>query len=447
VQCCRRRTGVPLLAAAAVVVGSFGTAARGAVLTWNGAQDAEWYSAAQWTPGAVPSASDELVVTSGRPVTNNPSASKIRVSNGGSITVSGASAALGAISNASNTAPDLAVGVDGAGRVLVEGGARLTTGAVDLGVNEGSRGEVTLQGPGSMWTANVTHFHVGDVVGEGVLNVLDGASIDYFSELDVAYGRRSTGTVTVDHANFTVGQFDVGDGGHGVMAVRNRGAARSNSTFVAYYRDTDGRLDVGGAGSSLIDSGSLVVGRFGRGEVNVTDGATVRNGESLIAGDQTGQGTVAVTGPGSTIASTGSVVVGGAGAGGGRGELRLASGATVSAGADVTLSGTSVLSFIADETGAGLLTAARAAVLAGELSFDFAPGYLPPAGTRYELITAGSVSGRFSAFVTDEPVELVYGPGTVSVQVVPEPGAGAVVGLGALGWLAGRRRRGAAYGR
>jgi T5SS/PEP-CTERM-associated repeat protein len=414
--------------------------ARSEIRTWNGADGADFYAPAQWAPAGAPSPSDELVINAGRPVTS--SLTTVRVSDGGSITVSGPSAALGQPRNpASWLAPQVKIGETGQGRVLVRDGATLSTMATDLGVQPGSRGEVTIQGSGSTWAINATHFRIGaGAGGEGVLNLVDHASMNYFSEVSVAYGAQSTGAVVVDNASFTAPVFKVGDGGSAALTVRNGGTVSADNSFVGYYSGSPARLDVEGEGSTLASGVVLVVGRFGTADVFIADGGAITTGGNFFLGDQTGHGAVSLVGGGSRVDAAGSVTVGSASAAGASGELALAPGTSVTAGQALRLSEASELSFVADESGPGLVSAARDAALGGTLRFDFAPGYLPPAGTTFDLITAGGgVSGQFTRFVTDEPVRLVYGADTVSVQVVPEPAvAPALVALALLGLRFGR---------
>jgi T5SS/PEP-CTERM-associated repeat protein len=288
----------------------------------------------------------------------------------------------------------------------------------------------------------VTHFYVGADAGEGVVNLLDGAAIDYSSEVKIAYGLQSAGAINVDGASFKAGSFGVGDGGRGKLGLRNAGSASAVNTFVGYYGVSDGHVTVEGAGSNLANSGVLSVGRYGRAEVIVTNGGSIQNGSDMNVADQSGHAKVTVAGPFSTIASRGSLAVGAAASRGGSGELHLASGGSITAGRGIVLSDTSRLSFTADDFGEGLLAAGGRATLGGILSFDFAEGYAPVAGSTFDLITASSFSGGFGQFVTDESVRLIYGPQSVSVQVVPEPSAVALAGMAVAGLLVLRPSRG-----
>ena len=54
-------------------------------------------------------------------------------------------------------------------------------------------------------------------------------------------------------------------------------------------------------------------------------------------------------------------------------------------------------------------------------------------------MTASRLSGRFDEFVTNEAVTLVYGTGSVSVRVLPEPGTLAPAATLLLGLLTRRR--------
>src|SRR5690349_13262631 len=113
----RRRCPIAVLAAGTTLVSMAGIASA-EVRTWNGGDGTQWYTPTEWSPAGAPAPSDALVVNAGRPVTDSLTA--IRVSAGGSITLSGPAAALGQKRNPSSwLAPQLSVGYDGRGSVLV----------------------------------------------------------------------------------------------------------------------------------------------------------------------------------------------------------------------------------------------------------------------------------------------------------------------------------------
>jgi T5SS/PEP-CTERM-associated repeat protein len=245
----------------------------------------------------------------------------------------------------------------------------------------------------------------------------------------------------VDNASFKAAQFAVGEGGPGTLAIRNGGSVSTQYTLVAQFTGSSGSVDVDGAGSTLDNTGGLNVGGYGRGEVTVRNGGIIRNGTDLNIADQSGHGVVRLAGPDSQIINGGSLTVGLGSATGAAGELDLASGASVTSLQRILLSDTSRLSFTGDGNGAGLISATSDATLGGVLSFEFADGFHPPAGTTYDIITASGISGRFTQFLSDEPVRLIYGPQSVSIQVIPEPTGVALIALAVVG-LAGRRQCG-----
>ena len=423
-----------------------GNAKAATVSSWNGAVGANWTSATAWTPTGVPAASDQVSIASGLAITT--SQYPISVSNGGSITLSGVSTGLGQQQSPSSwLAPDFYVGQTGNGEVLVEGGASLVTMATELGRTSGAVGQVTLQGSGTTWAVGVTDFEIGKTGGQGIVNVENNASINYFSGMDIGYG--GTGTVNINHATVNVGDFSISDGGQGTLNVSNSGIATAEASYVGYYSNTVGKVTVDGAGSSLTNVGQgqgyFVVGRYGTGTVTVSNGGLIHNSANLIVADNGGNGMVNVVGPNSQIGNNGSLMVGASLTTGGTAQVSLASGGLMSSTGGVVLLPTSELVITADGLGGGLLSTDGTADLGGSLEFDFAEGFSPTPGMTYNFITARSISGQFAHFTSNysPSVELVYGSNTVSVQVIPEPSTLTLSGsvLLGLGVVYLRRRR------
>jgi T5SS/PEP-CTERM-associated repeat protein len=412
-----------------------------ATRAWNGAFDVNWFTDSQWTPAGIPAASDQLTVLSGRPITD--SITTVSVNNGGQLTISGPTAAVGRTDPVSSWhAPQFNVGVSGAGRVVVQNGATLVTMGTNLGGNTGSRGEVVVQGVGSRWDVGETHFYIGYNVGEGVLTLRDHATIDYFSDLDISWGSTSRGTVIVDNAFLKAGALIISDGGQGTLTVQNGGSVTTSSTFTGQYSNTVGNVIVDGATSQLNNSstggGYLVAGRYGAGNVRIMNGGVVHNSRDTIVSDNFGHGDVEVRGVGSRIVNDGSLRVGTLSSVGGTGEVTIGPGGQISSAKQTNLSQTSSLTFVADASGTGLISSVGQATLDGALKLDFSPGYEPPAGGLFDVITASSLVGHFSDFTCAWPAEVIYTDQHVFVRVLPDPST--AVGVMLLGGLSLRRR-------
>jgi hypothetical protein len=67
------------------------------------------------------------------------------------------------------------------------------------------------------------------------------------------------------------------------------------------------------------------------------------------------------------------------------------------------------------------LTVGGAATLGGPLHLSFINGFRPTIGQTYTFLTAGSISGQFNAVQSAYPVDIHYGPTSISLTILPEP--------------------------
>jgi autotransporter-associated beta strand protein len=162
---------------------------------------------------------------------------------------------------------------------------------------------------------------------------------------------------------------------------------------------------------------------------NSFSGGTDVRGGTLVAASATALGTGDVTVAGATLATR--------------------SGETVRIGGDLTLGAGSVLDLGLGFADGALLDVEGLMTFGGLLSISFLDGFLGVG--LYDLIDFGSFAGSFSGFAFNGlspsyTASLVFGSDGValSVSAVPEPETYALMlmGLGAVGWLSRRRKRG-----
>ena len=112
------------------------------------------------------------------------------------------------------------------------------------------------------------------------------------------------------------------------------------------------------------------------------------------------------------------------------GELHLGAGSTLSVNGLFSQSDDGVLALdlggLAPGDDFGLLEASGDAALAGGLTVDLVAGFDPAFGQEFTLLTAGSVTGVFDTLTFPTLAgglcfEVLYGPSTVTLTVVPEP--------------------------
>ena len=215
------------------------------------------------------------------------------------------------------------VGDEGTGDLTVENGGEVRTNWFDAGHQAGSRGTVTVTGPGSaivtMGTGNL--FRVG-AEGDGILHVLDGARVETldFRVANSGVGRvlisgvaadgsrsrvivspangKNAGDIFADEAGYA--RVALNAGSNGRLEIREGGLLRvldGDGTYgplfdIARYKGSVGTLLIEGAGSSLeiIQNGPAVPGsrdifpgpaaQLGR-RGNAT--TIIRNGGMLLA--------------------------------------------------------------------------------------------------------------------------------------------------------------------
>ncbi|HEV2505133.1 MAG TPA: autotransporter domain-containing protein [Mesorhizobium sp.] len=296
------RAGLRSVGLAALVLSS-SSLALGASLTWNGSTSGNWFIGGNWTPAAVPTSADTLVIDNAGPntATVGSAGAVARTLTIGSL--AGSSGALvvngaGTLGVGSNY---LIVGDNGSATLTISGGGKVTGSGV-VANNPFSNGQVTISGAGSQW---------------------------------------SNSFLSISADNGAIGRFRVEAGGK----LLSSGSVMLAETSA----NADGQLLVTGAGSDFTMSNAGVVqfrvGAAGKGDFQLLDGATASTRYTYLGGSVGSLGSATVSGGASW--TTGPFTVGPLG----QGEL------TVSGGGKVTTVGTGSTARIvngkATVTGAG----------------------------------------------------------------------------------------------
>ena len=347
--------------------------------TWTGADDSEWFNAANWDPEGLPDPADDLTIDTGTPET----AGEIATDDDGSITVTGGvQATLGG---------HLLVGDSNTGTLTVEAGSQVSSHYSHLGYGSGSIGTATVTGGGSRWT-NSGYLWVG-LEGVGTLTVEAGGEVSNTSGF-LGYLSGSTGTATVTGAGSTWTNYDrfvVGHEGAGTLTVADGGLVTAR-TLYASLDDLFGNGTITVQGGAVLDADLVFDGTHGLtqalpfgtgGTLNLTvDGSQPLGvgykgaGTLRIAGGRTAAslvgylgllsgstGTATVTGADSTW-TNGGLYVGYKGAG----TLTVTDGGLVTAEA--------LCASLSDLFGDGTIVA-HGAVLDADLAFDSTGGLTP----------------------------------------------------------------------
>ncbi len=251
----------------------------------------------------------------------------------------------------------LYVGYQGQGSLSISGGGVVNAGYTRVGYTDDSAGgSVTISGAGSALDIGSARLDIG-YYNSGSVTVANGGALTSGSSVIGAYygnyGSTFNASVTVTGRNSTwtnSGDLYLGyqyAGTNGTLTIESGGSVTSTGwAFLGQFAGTHGTISVSGTGSSLTIGGSIAVGNLGDGTLIVSDGGTMQSGEGYIGADTTSHGTAMITGPGSTW-SLGTALLY-IGYGGSDGLLSVASGATVTAGQILKVSGAASAEVVLD---------------------------------------------------------------------------------------------------
>jgi fibronectin-binding autotransporter adhesin len=221
----------------------------------------------------------------------------------------------------------LYVGSYGEGRLDILNGGTISSGSGVIGAWEGATGTVTVSGVGSTWAVNSA---IVGYFGNGTLNITNGGTVNVINPLSTRIGGTpdSTGAVTVsgDSSTWTnSGDLHVGDAGDGTLDIFNGAAVSNTYCYIGTADVSTGVVTVDGPGSTWTNSSYLRIGEHGDGTLNITNGAVVYNKYCNIAEESGSTSTITVNGPGSTWTINGRIYIGVSG----DGELNITNGGAV----------------------------------------------------------------------------------------------------------------------
>ncbi|MGY6555186.1 MAG: hypothetical protein ACXIUM_11775 [Wenzhouxiangella sp.] len=276
--------------------------------TWIGGVSNDWFTAANWSPMAVPGIGDiaqldnvipNSTVIDG-PVDANTGILRIGTSNQGELIVrnganlnstdSSIASFFGASGSARVTGPGsrwassiiLTVGANGPGSLHIDAGGIVRALRSSVGTNTGSAGDVTINGDASQWLVDgellVGRFGSGSVL-------IENNALLESQNVSIAFGNDSSGVVVVDGADSRWNNNDemiVGEAGNNAeLIIRNGGRVdnRGNAAIGGEAGNT-GALVLEDAGSVLNNDLDLFVGFEGDGLLDIGTGSSVNVGGS-----------------------------------------------------------------------------------------------------------------------------------------------------------------------
>ncbi len=307
-------------------------------------------------------------------------------------------------------------------------------------------------------TTAVQNGTINDAAGVAIANPTAGQRVE------VPDDRNGWGTVSLRHAREGPGQFtdrfavntqgrdDTWSNSISDTAIKARGsedqaeAAQWNATKAA--RGWQNGLPAGASDDDRTEFNVGMARELAR-QMRVYEGSLAKLGDGMLtlSGENSFSGGSEVLGgtlvaASATALGSGDVAVSG-------GTLATRSDETVRIGGDLTLGAGSILDLGFGFADGPLLDIDGLMTFGGLLSISFLDGFLGVG--LYELIDFGSFAGAFSGFAFNGlspayAASLVFGSDGVALSVtpVPEPETYALMlmGLGVVGWLSRRRKRG-----
>jgi T5SS/PEP-CTERM-associated repeat protein len=300
--------------------------------------------------------------------------------------------------SALDIAGDLTVGLQGSGVLSIGNEADLVSGIALIGQQPGSSGEVTIAGLGASWTILGT-LDVG-FQGQGALTITDGvvltdgfAVIGSFPEPGIDPTTGGTGTVTISGPTafwWINGDLHVGLLWEGSLNVFDGAAVASQNGFIGLGQNPVGQATLQGPGSAWSNIGDLAVAAT----LHVSDGAIVIAdtvevlSEGVLEGDGTVDGAAVAGGtvrPGNPL---GTLTVDGDLAATGQLEIEIAG---------------------PDPGGFDAVSVMGGATIGGILIVTFIDGYVPQLGDMFEILTADVITGSFGTVtLPDVPPALTW---------------------------------------
>jgi len=220
----------------------------------------------------------------------------------GRLTISGAGSAM------TVTSTSATIGNAGEGIVSVDSGGKLTTDSLALGIQALSSGTITITGAGSQWVRSAGTLNIGQS-GTGVVTVSNGGVANFLSgtgQVNLALNAGSSGSLTVtgNDSRFEAGQLFVGLLSNATVSATAGGVVKATQLRLGTAAAGTGTANISGVGSEIEASTHAMIGVSGRGILNLSDNATLRTpilNVALLAGSN---GTLNIGGAAGSAALT-----------------------------------------------------------------------------------------------------------------------------------------------
>ena len=221
---------------------------------------------------------------------------------------------------------------NGSTTMTISGGGNLLSTSASIGGTSsdfgvGSRGTVTVTGPGSIWD-NAESLYVGAQDYAGALRINSSAyvrtghlEISSVGSVEVNNGSSTTAGLIVDggashvSAGSSRGSLIVANTSSGRMVVQSSGKVLNSFGTIGANSGTTGSVLVHGAGSTWTNTDKVTVGHSGTGTLEVRNGGTLTSFQGVAGANANSTGMITVSDPGSTWNASGSFFIGNSGSG------------------------------------------------------------------------------------------------------------------------------------
>ncbi|MCF7674401.1 MAG: hypothetical protein K9M97_03600 [Akkermansiaceae bacterium] len=249
----------------------------------------------------------------------------------GEVTVSGAGTLW-------ETTSSLAVGVNGHGTLNIENGATFSNTIGALGVAPGASGTVKVDGTGSVWTSTST-VHIGSA-GDGIVHLKNGGAMVTTGQSFMGYNSGSKGDMMIDGSGSlwtSSGNIYVGRYANATVSLTNGGSISQplGGFYAGYFAGTDGSISIDGTNSSWTLNNTLNLALSGSGSLDLTNGGHVSNLNAELGYNAGAVADVLVTGANTTWESSGNLRVGRLGSA----VVEISDGALVKVGGSLEIDG------------------------------------------------------------------------------------------------------------
>jgi fibronectin-binding autotransporter adhesin len=280
------------------------------------------------------------------------------------------------------------IGFDGTGTLLLDQGGRMSTGFLFLGYGVGSNAAATITGASSRWDIG---FEI-QMCSSGANATLDilGGTVTVGG--DITSGGAGVSTLILDGGTLDMQNHAIGPGTP-VDVVRFRSGTLRN---VAGINNSGSGLLKTGPGTLNLNTANTYTGLTdiiaGVLQVSNATGSATGPGNVRTATGATLSGTGRITG---AVQNDGSVAPGGVGGGVGAsaGTLRLAGAYTQNAGGSLNVE----IGGIAAGSQYDRLAVTGAAALNGVVNVTLINGFQPAVGDTFDILTTGARNGVFAA--------------------------------------------------